>query len=205
MPRIQDTILDVLQIVRHNLDISIDQLASAPGDYVVLGNIAFAENGAGKTPAVGEKVVMTIVKTEEESALKNQPNHQRNPVTNSLEYRNPAVFLNLYLLITANYNDYLNALTQLSRVIGYFQHQRAFRDTDSNVSLPPGSLIQHFDFNISMVSPSFEQLNHIWSIQGGKNLPSALYKMQLVEIVYVPDETQEAPIIESIEMQEKLF
>lgn len=205
MPRIQDTLIDVLQIVRHNLDAAIDQLAPAPGDFVVLSNIAFAENPTLKTPGVQDKVVITLVKTEEESALKNQPAYHRNPVSNSLEYRNPPIFLNLYLLITANYSDYLIALTQLSRVIGYFQHKRVFTDTDAEVQLPPGSPVVHFDFNVTLVSPSFEQTNHLWSILGGKHLPSVLYKMQVVQMEYVPDTAQAAPLIETIQMQEKIY
>jgi hypothetical protein len=205
MPRIQDTLIDVLQIVRHNLDNAIDQLAASAMDHVVLSNIAFVENGGGRTPALGGKIVMTVVKTEEEAALKNQPAYRRDPVSGSLNMANPPVFLNIYVLFTANDNDYTNALTQLSRVIGYFQHKRVFTDLDASVTLPPGSPIQHFDFNISMVSPGFEQINHIWSVLGGKHLPSVLYKVQLVQLEYIPDESEPAPIITTIELDEKIF
>lgn len=205
MPRIQDTLIDVLQIVRHNLDNSIDQLAAAAGDYVVLSNIAFVENGTGRTPGLQDKIVMTVIKTEEEATLKNQPAYRRDPVTGALNYANPPVFLNVYLLITASYNDYLNALTQLSRVIGYFQHKRVFNNADASVTLPPGSPVQYFDFNVSMVSPGFEQINHIWSVLGGKHLPSVLYKVQLVQLEYIPDAPEPAPIIQVIELDEKIF
>jgi Pvc16 N-terminal domain len=183
----------------------MDQLAAIAGDYVVLGNIAFVENGIGRTPVMSDKIVMTVIKTEEEAALKNQPAYRRDPVSGVLNYANPPIFLNIYLLITANYSDYPNALTQLSRVIGYFQHKRVFTDADSAVSLPPGSPIQHFDFNLSMVSPSFEQINHIWSVLGGKHLPNVLYKVQLIQLEYIPDEAESAPIIEIIELDEKIF
>lgn len=205
MPSIQDTLIDVLQIVRHNLDAAINQLAPTPDDFVVLSNIAFAENPTLQTPGMQKKVVITLVKTEEESALKNQPAYYRNPTRNNLEYRNPPIFLNLYLLITANYSDYILALTQLSRVIGYFQYKRVFTDTDAEVQLPTGSPVVHFDFNVTLVSPSFEQTNHMWSILGGKHLPSVLYKMQVVQMVYVPEKAKAAPLIETIQMQEKIY
>jgi len=205
MARIQDTLIDVVQILRENLDRAIDDLASTPGDYVVLSNIAFNEAVSGRTPNIQDKVVITLIKTEEETTLKNQPNYQRHPVSGVLEYNNPPVFLNVYLLITANYNDYLNAITQLSRVIGYFQYKSTFSNADTELVIPAGSPISQFSFNMSMVSLAFEQLNHIWSVLGGKHLPSVLYKMQLVKLVYVPDEVEAAPIIEAIEMQEKIY
>lgn len=204
MPVIRDTLLDTLQIVRINLDNAIDDLSNTNDDYVVLSNIAFNE-GNGKTPVMTDKVVITVIKTEEESAMKNQPAYRRDPVSGSLHYRNPPVHLNIYLLFSANYTDYLNSLTQLSRVIGYFQYKPVFEDTDPEITLPQGSPITHFKFNFSMVSLAIEQINHIWSILGGKHLPFVMYKMQLLEIEYVPDAPQEAPIIEILQVQEKIF
>jgi hypothetical protein len=205
-PIIRDAISDVLGILHENLEYGLHLLAgSASEDFVVLSNIAFAENTAGRTPDMSNRVVITLIKVEEEATMKNQPAYQRNPENGNLEYVNPPVFLNLYLLFAANYADYDSALKMLSRVVGYFQYKRVFSEKDAGIVLPNPSPILHFDFNLSLVSPSFEQLNHIWGTLGGKMLPHVIYKLQLLRVEYIPDEVLDAPIVSIIEVHEKIF
>lgn len=211
MPIVRDTIADTLAILRLNLENGLNDLQPLPDngddDMVVVSNIALVESTTiTPSPAIANRIVITLIKTEEEFAMKNRPAHRRNPVTNNIEYVNPPVFLNLYLLITPNTNDYGVALTFLSRVISYFQFQRVFNE--NNATLPPGNgspfPIQHFSFNLSMLSPSFEQLNHLWGIMGGKLMPSVLYKLQLQEIEYIPDEPREGSPIREIIVNEQI-
>lgn len=173
-------------------------------DRVVLGNIAFHESSdTSITNAIGNRIVLTLVKTEEEYAMKNRPNHRRNPVSGNLEYANPPVFLNLYVLITANVGEYEVALSFLSRVISYFQHQNVFNE--NNTVAPSGGFVPEiFHFNVSMVSPGLEQLNHLWGVLGGKIMPSVFYKLQLQQIEYIPDEPQPASPITKITLTEQI-
>ncbi len=206
MPIVRDTITDSLAILRLNLDNALNSLQAVPAegalDAVVVSNIAFVESTNGsRIPSLTNKVVLTLVKIEEEHTLKNRPAHRRNPVSGAIEYANPPVFLNLYVLMTANMDDYGTALTYLSRIVGYFQHQRVFNE--NNATRPPGPL-QHFEFNLSLESPSLEQWNHLWSILGGKQLPAVLYKMQLQRIEYVPDEVTPGVPIQQIVVNEQL-
>lgn len=211
MPVVRDTISDTLAILRFNLENGLNDLQPLPdngeSDAVVISNIAFLESTVQITPALDNKIVITLIKTEEEYALKNQPAHRRNPVTNNIEYANPPVFLNLYLLITPNITDYGTALTFLSRVISYFQYRRVFTENNSAIPVEEGEVfpIQHFNFNLSMVSPTFEQLNYLWGILGGKLLPSAFYKLQLQEIEYIPDEPRAGDPIRQIVVNEQIL
>jgi hypothetical protein len=205
MPIVNDTLRDVLQVLRLNLEQALNSFANTPdasGDNVVLSNIAFLDGPGNRTPSVDDKLVITLVKTEEEHALKNQPAHRRNPVSGNLEYINPPVYLNLYLMLVANNRNYDNALLFLSRAIGYFQYHSVFNETNS--ALPPGSALIRFNFNMSMVSPTFEQLNHIWGILGGKQLPSVMYKLQLLEVMY-EDTTLPGQEIRTVVVNEKIF
>lgn len=205
MPIVNDTIRDVLQVLRLNLEQALNSFPSTPdaaGDNVVLSNIAFVENEGNRQPSVSDKLVITLIKTEEEHTLKNQPAHRRNPVSGSLEYVNPPVYLNLYLMVVANNRNYDNALLFLSRAIGYFQFQSVFNETNS--TLPAGSALTRYHFNMSMVSPTFEQLNHIWSILGGKQLPSVMYKLQLLEVQY-EDTVKAGQEIRTVIVNEKIF
>ncbi len=207
MPTVRDTISDTLAILRLNVENALNDLQTVPADSaldeVVLGNIAFwDELTSPRTPSPANKIVMTLVKTEEEYALKNQTNHRRNPVSGNLEYVNPPVFLNLTVLFSVNTNDYEKAMTFLSRIIGYFQFQRVF--TENNATIPVDVMIEHFQFNVSMLSPSFEELNNLWSMLGGKLIPSVLYKFQLQKLEYIPDELLPASPIREIIVNEQL-
>ena len=135
--------------------------------------------------------------------MKNRPAHRRNAVTGKLEYVNPPVFLNLHVLFTINTPNYETALTYLSRVIGFFQHQRVFNEV--NAEVPADVSLETFHFNVSMLSPTLEELNHLWGVLGGKMLPSVLYKFQVQEIVYIPEKPRPAPEIEIISVNEQLY
>lgn len=208
MPIVRDTIADTLAILRLNLEMGLNTLQPLPDDdeddAVVVGNIAWVEGDLGATPNIDNRIVITLIKTEEEYTLKNQPNHRRNPVSGNLEYVNPPVFLNLYLLITPNVDDYGTALTFLSRVISYFQYQRVFTRANAEVPDDAGFAVTQFSFNLSMVSPSIEQLNHLWGILGGKLMPSVMYKLQLQEIEYIPDDARPASPITEITLTESI-
>ena len=91
---------------------------------VVLGNVAMVESGNGDNN-LDEKVIISLVNIEEERTLKNVPSFQRSPVNGNIEYFNPPVHLNLYLLFTANFSQgaepYGRALQQISYIIQFFQ------------------------------------------------------------------------------------
>jgi hypothetical protein len=42
--------------------------------------------------------------------------------------------------------------------------------------------IDNFRFTIELYTPTFEELNYIWGTLGGKQLPSALYKVSMIQI-----------------------
>ncbi|MCB0549800.1 MAG: DUF4255 domain-containing protein [Phaeodactylibacter sp.] len=206
MPVVRDTIHDILKIFQANLESALNGLQTLPQDAardnVIIGNIAFAETPGNRSPSINDRLVLTVIKIEEEFTLKNQPAHRRNPVNGNLEYINPPAVLNLYVLLTANNNAYDKALLFLSRSIGYLQHQRVF--TEEN-SVPVSGLgITRFNFNINLYSPSFEQINHIWGVLGGKQLPSVIYKLQLVSIQY-EDEPQAGDEIRTIILGETIY
>ncbi|MEL6143234.1 MAG: Pvc16 family protein, partial [Bacteroidota bacterium] len=57
-------------------------------------------------------------------------------------------------------------------------------------------------FNIYTMT--FEQLNHLWGALGGKQLPSALYRVYLVQLK--DEQVREGGrLIEQIEGQENIF
>jgi hypothetical protein len=189
-------ILKALNLISVQLNEYIEPLA---GDAeVILGNIGLHESPDQNQ--LKDKVVISLVNTEEESTLKNFPHNQKNG--NLVSYIHNPVHLNLYLLFTANYpQSYDTALTRLSGIIMFFQHRKTFDVTSAqplpdNIDLNDPEDISIF-LKFELFTMTFEQINHLWGTLGGKQMPFVLYKARLITIkenkVY-----QEGGLIEEI-------
>ena len=151
---------------------------SDPVYPLVLGNIA--QHETSKNNEIGENslndgLILSIINIEEEHAGKNMNNLVRSK--NQVLYKNPAIHLNLYLLFSANINNYNEALKQLSWVIKFFQAQHVFSHQNSP-SLPPELNILYFKLH----PINFEQAFNFWGALGGKYIPSVLYKVRMLTV-----------------------
>lgn len=166
-------IFEVLQVIKEEIN---GYLVTNP---VVLENIANIEQESdGDTNGV----VLTLLNTQEEATLKNIAN---NTVNGSLvSYKNPKVNLNLYLLFSANNSSYSEALKSISKVIAFFQGKRVFTQANTNFQRANTEMenLKNFHFRVDLYTPSFEELSFIWGTLGGKQFPSAIYKVSLIEI-----------------------
>lgn len=166
---------------------------------VKLENIALFESSQ---TANLDGIVMTLVNLEEESTLKNMRAVKQNAV-GGIDYLNPPVFLNMYLLICANFTTYTDALHHLSNVVRFFQIQNSFTIGNSpNLTEPitgeePEDLSQ-IKLNLQLYTVTFEQINHLWGALGGRQLPFVMYKVRLVNL-YDRRIHKGGPPIESIE------
>ena len=145
---------------------------------VSLENIANVEQD-GEADSQG--VFLTLLNMKEEYALKNQPNHVINGT--EVNYRNPKVSLNLYLLFSANNSTYKESLKSISKIIQFFQGKKIFTQDNTNYKKEGEMLnVKDFRFIVDLFTPSFEELNFIWGTLGGKQYPSVIYKVSLIEI-----------------------
>ena len=95
-------------------------------DDIILHNIALLESD--NSGDLNNKVVITLVNTEEESTLKNKSNVLR--TVNGIQYVEPAVFLNLYILPPSGrtYRTRMNLHSTDSRLLSSFSRpKRALR------------------------------------------------------------------------------
>ncbi|MEM8524731.1 MAG: DUF4255 domain-containing protein [Bacteroidota bacterium] len=172
-----------LQLVKRELENYINrdsQFADADVDIdvkVSLGNIAFAESESSN---LDKGVVISLVNIEEERTLKNVPSYQKSPVTGRLEYFNPPVHLNLYLLFTANMDDYEISIAVLSSVLKFFQSKSIFTYRDSS-EMVDNEEVNDIRLVFNIYTMTFEQLNHLWGSLGGKQMPHVMYRVWLVE------------------------
>lgn len=173
-------IYEAIQIISQQLD---GYLSSAGlSNLVVLENIALFETSSENAEKLNNKVVLTLLNVEEEATMKNLPNFKVIDKTTT-EYRNPPVHLNLFLLISGNCNTYTNSLRSISKTIEFFQGKRTF--TSENTVYEPKEdfdVLGQFKLIVELHTPTFEELNYVWGTLGGRQLPSVIYKIQLVEI-----------------------
>lgn len=181
-------IIHALQLIRQELNNFLNSFGSNASDEVHLGNISQLDiPEQGEASSLKNKIVITLVNIKEEKTLKNTPFSRRNDVTLKTEYFNPPVFLNLYLLISASQNSYTNALIFLSRIVSFFQSKNVFTH-DNTLPVTPASAVPatermaEFKMILDLYAPSFEELNHIWGTLGGRQLPSVMYLVRLVEV-----------------------
>ncbi len=173
-------IYETLQILKEQLETYFDSVGL--GKIVILDNIALWESGNDDASRLEGKVVLTMLKMEEEATLKNVPNYKIKD--GKTEYRNPPVHLNLYLLVSANCETYEKSLRSISKTIQFFQGKKVFNASNTvynrnNVSF---DIFDQFKFILELYSPGFEELNNVWGTLGGRQLPSVIYRIQLIRI-----------------------
>ncbi|MBT3385297.1 MAG: DUF4255 domain-containing protein [Prolixibacteraceae bacterium] len=173
-------IYEALQILKEQLDTYFEKVGL--GKIIALENIALWESGSEEANKVDGKVVLTLLNIEAETTLKNAPVAQ--VVNNKTEYRNPPVHLNFFLLVSANCDTYDKSLRSISKTIEFFQGKSVFTSANTiyNRTNVAFDVLDYFKFVLNIYTPSFEVLNHVWGTLGGRQLPSAIYKVQLIQI-----------------------
>jgi uncharacterized protein DUF4255 len=174
------------------------KLGVTTDNRLVWGNVgkAFDNDSSGQNTLSG-KAIMSLINVEEDRVAMQQENYVKTP--SGVIYKNPPVYLNLYVLIAVNRVDYGDSLKYLAFIIQFFQSQNVF----TPLSYPSlDSRIQKLICDLYTVN--FEQLNQIWSVLGGKYLPSVLYKVR--QITIDEDATNyEAGFIKEIDFNDTLM
>ncbi len=182
-------LIQAMELIRQNLNAFI--VASIPlsnPEPVVLGNIAFSTPDNPITAGVDEsaQIYMSLVNVEEELTYKNQDS-VRQSETRPLAYVNPPMYINLFLLFSANHRDYTMAIKHLGLVLLFFQGNRSFSIArtpvpSTGIFAAPGEEVNNIAINVDLMSLTFEQVNHLWGSLGGKQQPFLLFKVRQVEI-----------------------
>lgn len=151
----------------------------AGGEAIFLYNVSHLgdehQGGGNNPPKAPDGAYLTLVNVEENRVTRSHESAVRSGT--SVTYKNPEIYLNLYLLFSVNLG-YTEALKRLSLIIQFFQHQNVFTPL-SHPALADTSIEK---LMVDLHSLSFEQLNHLWSILGGKYLPSVMYKVRQITI-----------------------
>ena len=159
-----------MSALQSTLQIFINDAIGSLQHQVRLDNIALVES-PDSADELKDKVIISLVNIEEESALKNGVHYKTNPANGFVRYENPPVYLNLYLLFTVNFpRQYSDALKLLSIIVQCFQGKNQFQVNDEIL------------LSLDLYTMTFEQINHLWGSLGGKQVPFVMYKARLVKI-----------------------
>lgn len=167
------------------------------GKIVELDNVA---NINEEKNNLQNKIILTLLKAEEEPSLKNGAFYNAKP-SGKVSKHHPAVYFNLFILVSITKKDYREALQLLSDTITFFQSHKVFTDQSSSEDAGAGTgeepsfriIVELFNFN-------FQEMFDMWSNLGNKQYPSAIYKIRLLKFMD-RDEQKEIPVIEDINVQ----
>ena len=140
----------------------------------VLSSLSAMDGGA--LPGLERKLIVTLVNVGKEAAAPALGVPTRSAGGGYARAAAP-LHLNLYVMMSASFGNYVEALKMLSCVLGFFQARPAF-DAHNSVKFPA-----YLDkLACELVSISTQELNNLWAILGAKYLPSAVYKLRMVTL-----------------------
>lgn len=130
------------------------------------------------TENIENKIVLSIINLEHETTV-NTGGAYAAGGGNDFGKKQPPIYLNLYLLVAANYDsgNYMEALKMLSTAIGVFQTNTYFTKQKNPEMQAPVEKLTFEIFNLPI-----NELSHIWSGIGAKYVPSILYKVRMIAI-----------------------
>lgn len=130
------------------------------------------------------KLCLTLVNLEQETTLRNGATGRTQEVGTGLAYTraNPAIRLNLRVVLAANFSDYTESLKFLSAAISFFQRK--------NVLTPQNTpaLDQQLDkLIVELETVNTQDWSFLWGMLGTKCLPAVVYKVRMLTLQETPD------------------
>ncbi len=162
---------------------------SVDDSEVIIGNIPSLKDDNNSRGAY-----ISLINIEEENTLKNTPLHVRE--NGNTRYKEPPVFLNLYLLFAFDFGNYKASLLRLSQTVELFQGKRMFSSGNQTPTNAFPLTLDRLTFDFHNLN--FEQLNHLWGVLGGAYFPSVLYKVRIIRVQ--GGTPAQAPEVTSIEV-----
>lgn len=145
-------------------------------DVVVVSNLV--ELDGSVTPNANNKLVLTLVNIEKDTLPFRPGTGARGRDERLLQHSTP-LFVNLYLMISANFGagNYVEALKYISHAIAFFQQRPMFDQHNS-----PGMDERIERLVLDIENLPIPDLNNLWSLLGGRYLPSMFYKVRMMAI-----------------------
>lgn len=148
-----------------------------PGSIVkvVLSNLENA-NGS-EVDKTANSIVFFLFNVTEETTLKNNLNRSVSAGQSSLTKKQGAFHLNLQVMFYSNFmkGKYAEGLTYLSSLLRFFNTNKKMTPPQAN---DKKDNISNLTFELCKLD--LDELSHLWSVIGGKFMPSLLYKVRIL-------------------------
>lgn len=162
-----------LQFLRDEVNSWLASRTSVPSSAVALSRVV-DENG--RYAFAEDTVALSLVCFEEERVLRGQaPEYTLKGGQHVMVQ--PELAVNLTVMFASNHRNYDQALKHLSSILTFFQAQARFtHETHPALDARIDRLL------VELLTLTYEQQSHIWTIIGGKMLPNALYRVRLLPL-----------------------
>lgn len=158
------------------------------------GSFAIKGSQGGET----FKIIVTLVNMDVDRVSDSQQYYKKLP--DRVQYHQPPVHLNLYILFTALADNYSSELRLLSHVVAFFQGNPLFDATrfpQLNVKVEADKPWQRVErFSATLHTMSFEQQNNLWATIGARYMPSVLYQVRTITVTDIEPQMEAPPIKE---------
>jgi len=161
-----------LQFTSDVLDQFLKNRFALDESKVVLNNLI---EGNGSIPEINQnKVVMSLINIEKETLKPFYVRNKKLPNGNFADI-SPSEKYNLDILISANFDNYSEALKFLDATILFFQVNISL-DSGSYSNIPAG--LNRLEYEIEKIN--YHQMQGLWTSMGAKYMPSVIYRIRLV-------------------------
>jgi hypothetical protein len=145
-------------------------------DVAVVSNLQ--EVGGAPVVLSTNKLVLFLSGIERDTLAHRATSAPRSSV-NGIMQGMPPVFLNLLVMCAANFSGshYPEALKFLSSAIAFFQGNAALDHQNT-----PGMDPRLERLALNMENLSSQEMHSLWSIHGGRYLPSALFRVRMITL-----------------------
>lgn len=168
-----DGIRNALETIRTLANEYLENLDHSGDEWVVLANITNHDNTIN--PLAQDKIIMCVYNITRETIISTYQ-----PVvsgTDTYSMVSPPLYLDLHLMFMANFSNknYTTGLAALSRLIGFFQTNPWFDQTNApSLASDLGRLTLEFE-NLAPVD-----VNYVMGMFGTRYFPSTFYKLRLI-------------------------
>lgn len=177
----------VLEFLASELNAYLRARTGSMSDKVKLSSIV---DDAGKYAIDEDSVGMTIINIEEDRVVKDQLRDFKVRGGQHVSTQ-PKLKLNLFVMCSANFKKYDQALKYITHILTFFQARPVFAP-ETYPGL--GSDIERLVIELQKLN--YDQLNQIWAYIGGKQLPSVVYRIGMISLQDESEIGVQPPIVE---------
>jgi hypothetical protein len=138
------------------------------------GQVALARfvDDNGRWAVADDSVGLMLINVQMDRAQKAPP--ASDPLAADPAKAEPPLSLNLSVLVAAQSRNYSAALAHLSHVLAFFHAHPVFTRAQYPALGPSVEMV-----DVTLEAVDYEQLDHIWTFVGGRQVPSVVYRVRL--------------------------